>query len=147
VARRPGVLLAAAALALILAGGFQGFFLRFLTPKYAGMRPVFASLPFRKTPGLEDFMAGVKARTAVGDRIAFWAPYREWSRGYSFAFMRAAYVAGGRRLLPLVDETDQFLPRSLGESDWMASWNGEPEFPGFTPVWRHSYGILWRRDR
>lgn len=138
--------LASLGLACLVIGGFQPFYLRFLDPGALGLRRTVAGIVYRKTPGLEAFAAEVRARTRQGDRLAFWCPYREWGGGYKFSFMRAAYLLGGRYLLPLIDERNEFLAATLAEADYVAAWNGEPELPrGYTLVWKGESGSLWRK--
>ncbi len=134
-------------LACLVVGGFQPFYLRFLNPHALDLRPAIAGIVYRKTPGLEAFAAEVRARTRQGDRLAFWCPYREWAGGYKFSFMRAAYLLGGRYLLPLVGERDEFIPATLAEADYVAAWNGEPAVSGYELVWKGDTGSLWRRIR
>ena len=53
---------------------------------------------------------------------------------------------GGRYLLPLIDERNEFLVATLAEADYVAAWNGEPALPqGYMLVWKGESGSLWRK--
>ncbi len=142
----PRKVLAAAALAGMLAAGFQPHYLKSLVGDQPSRR-FFIELPYRKTPGLRTFMSGVRERTRPGDRVALWVPYDEWEGGYSYAFLRASYLLSGRSVLPLIDRHDRALPDNILDADWVAVWHGEPPFPGFVVAWRDADGALWRRAR
>ena len=139
-------ILSAAGLILLALGSVDLFYFRFLTPQLLRSRPFYAALAYRQTPGLQQFMLEVRERTPPGARVAFWSRYQEWGRGYSFSHMRASYLVGGRYLLPLVTEEGP-APQTLLESDWIASWGDDRDFPGFERQWSGEDGVLWRRSR
>ena len=138
---------ARAAFVLIVAGVFQPFYLRMLTPARDAFARQVATLPFRKTPGLREFMEGVRARTAPGERIAIAVPYNQWEGGYAYAFTRSTYVLAGRTTVPLVDPRDKLLPQNLDIADSVAAWRVNAALPNFVPVWRGNDGVLLRRQR
>jgi hypothetical protein len=138
---------ARAAFLLIVAGAFQPFYLRMLTPAHDAFARQVANLAFRKTPGLREFMEGVRAHTAPDERIAIAVPFTRWDGGYAYAYTRSTYVLAGRWTVPLVDANDQPLPRNLAAVDSIAAWRVDATVRGFVPVWRGKDGVLLRRQR
>lgn len=138
---------ARAAFLLIVAGAFQPFYLRMFTPTRDAFARQVTNLPFRQTPGLREFMEGVRAHTAPGERIAIAAPFTQWEGGYAYAFYRSTYVLAGRQTVPLVDRSDRPLPRNLALADSVAAWRVDATLPNFVTVWRGRDGVLLRRQR
>src|SRR5437660_928583 len=58
----------------IAAAAFQPFYLRIYTTNRAGLAAALTELPYRKLPGMRQFILEVRARTRDGDAIAIAAP-------------------------------------------------------------------------
>jgi hypothetical protein len=139
---------AAAALVLILIGGFEPFYLRIFRANRRAMGASFAELPFRKMTGLRAFLMGVDARTPPHASIAIWVPFRQWEGGYGYAYYRSSYLLPGKQVVPLLapnEDRPQF--ENLAQADYIACWGGRIEAPGFVPVWQDPHGVLLRRTR
>ena len=139
-------LLAAAALALILAGGFQPFYFRIFTADRAAYGAWLREVPLRRTPGLRAFLEEVRGRTRKGDVIAFVAPYDRWEGGYRYAIRGARYILAGRTVRGVVGPGDRDLSVNLARADLVVAWNAEVP-PGFEVIWKGSGGALARRAR
>lgn len=139
-------LLAATGLALVLAGGFQPFYLRIFTADRAAIRSWLTELAFRKTPGLRPFLEEARAHTRPGDVIAFVVPYERWEGGYRYSMRGAQYILAGRTIRPLVGPGDADLSENLATANVVVAWNAEVP-PGFRTVWREGGGAVARRVR
>jgi hypothetical protein len=137
-------LFAAAALALILAGGFQPFYLRIFVQDRAAMKAWITELPYRKTPGLRAFLGEARRHTAPGDVIAFAAPFERWEGGYRYAIRGARYILAGRTVRPLVGPGDEDLSRNLESADVVVAWQADVP-PGWETVWSGMDGAVARR--
>lgn len=126
------------ALAMIVIGGFEPFYLRIFAANGASMRAAFTELPYRKMPGLRLFLSGVDDRTPPGARIAICVPFTEWDGGYGYAYYRASYLLPGRQVVPIAN---------VNEADFVACWHVRPALPRFEPVWQNADGVLLRRVR
>lgn len=135
------------AVILILAGAAQPFYFRFLSPATRRSFGAWAArLPYSKTPGLYDFMTGVRARTEAGARIVILLPYRKWDGGYAYGYTRSTYLLAGRTTIPFVGADDRTHP--LANPDYIAAWRVTTEaIDGFAPVWHDENGVLFRRTR
>jgi hypothetical protein len=107
-------------------------------------------LPYRKLPGLRQFLLDVRARTERGSVIAIAAPLtrtRDWEGGYDYVYGRALYPLAGRQVVPLLDPENRFQPQNLAEARYVAAYHSAPSLPGFAEVWRGPSGVLLRRSR
>ena len=126
------------ALAMIVIGGFEPFYLRIFTVDGASMRAAFTELPYRKMPGLRQLLIGADARTPPGARIAICVPFTEWDGGYGYAYYRASYLLPGKQVVPI---------DHAGDADFVVCWHVRPAIAGFAPVWQNADGVLLRRAR
>jgi hypothetical protein len=141
-------LAAGVALALILIGGFEPFYLRIFAMDRTRMGASFAELPYRKMTGLRAFLIGVDAHTPPHTRIAIWVPFRQWEGGYGYAYYRASYLLPGKQVVPLLKPNeDRPQVENLAQADYIACWGGRIEAPGFVPAWQDGHGVLLRRER
>lgn len=141
-------ILAGAAFAAILIGGFQFFYLRMFFVDRAAFGRAVAGAQYRRMPGLRAFLIDVRQRTDRGDVVALLVPATRWTQGYEYAYSRSIYPLVGRRVLPLVDpRDDSFLWQNLAAADYVAGWRVNPQFTGFDPVWQGTEGVLLRRSR
>lgn len=144
----------------IAAGAFEPFYLRIFTTDRTRFGAMLGALPYRKMPGMKQFLLEVRARTSDGDAVAIAAPFPHtaWSGagdghivtatregGYDYIYNRAAYLLAGRRVVPLPDPGDQPLPRDLQNVTFIAAYRCDPAVPGFAVVWRGANGELLRR--
>ena len=136
--------LARLACACILLGGFEPFYFRMLTPERARFGAWVTQLPYSKTPGLREFMNGVRAHTRNGDRIAIVAPFTRWEGGYAYVYTRSTYLLAGRTTIPLIGEDDSRL--NADAADTFACWRSAPP-RGSVIVWRDNNGVLARKSR
>ena len=137
---------AAAALAAIVAGGFQPFYFRILIEDPSAFRMQLTELPYRRLPGFRQLMIEIDRRTPVGARIALAMPNREWEGGYGYGFLRAFFLLPGKQIVPLLAlNTDRPAPENLATADYLAVWHGAPQVDGFELVWRGADGALLRR--
>jgi hypothetical protein len=104
----------------------------------------FAELPDRGWDGFPAFIAGVRAQTRPGDKIALIVPPRHWNEGYSYAFYRASYLLAGRQVVPLVQPDDRMAMGNLGAATYLAAWR-MPPIAGHPIVWQGHGGVLVRR--
>ncbi len=139
-------LLAAAALALILIGGFQPFYLEIFTADRAVMKSWLTELAFRKTPGLRAFLEEARRHTASGDVVALVVPYDRWEGGYRYSMRGAQYILAGRTVRRLVGPGDTDLSQNLASANVVVAWNAEVP-PGFETVWRGRGGAVARRAK
>jgi len=146
----------------IAAGAFEPFYLRIFTTNRARFGAMLADLPYKKMPGMKQFLLEVRARTNDGDAIALAAPFHrtitsgggydfifasKWEGGYDYIFGRALYLLAGRRVVPLLGPGDQPLPQNLQKAEFLAAYRCDPAVPGFAVVWRGRDGVLLRRVR
>lgn len=136
---------ASVVLAAILAAGFQPFVIEALGLDSESTARHFDELQYRKNPGLVELCESVTPIVPAGASVAYWAPYPKWWEGYSYSYMRAAYLLGGRQLIPLVDESDRQHPEVLTRVDWVLAWGGSPSLVGFEVVHETDDGNLYRR--
>src|SRR5947208_17127379 len=97
--------LALAAVVAIAAGAFEPFYLRIFTIDRARFATVLTELPYRKLPGVREFLLEVRERTKEGDAIAIAAPLHRaprWEGGYDYLYARALYLLAGRRVVPVI---------------------------------------------
>lgn len=104
-------------------------------------------MPYRKVPGVRQFLLEVRARTADGESIALAGPFERWDGGYDYFYARSLYLLAGRRVVPLLDPADRPLPQNIGLATAIASYRSSPRPPGWTVVWRGRDGELLRRAR
>jgi hypothetical protein len=144
----------------IAAGAFEPFYLRIFTTDRARFGAMLAGLPYRKMPGMRQFLLDVRARTNDGDAVAIAAPFPRTVRsgggddhvvtatregGYDYIYNRACYLLAGRRVVPLPAPGDPALPRDLRNAAFIAAYRCDPAVPGFVVVWRGPDGELLRR--
>jgi hypothetical protein len=146
--RSVGPWLVALAMVLLVAGAFEPFYLRVWRLDAAATRQSLTELPYRKLPGFRRFVTDVDARTPAAARIALWMPLQQWEGGYGYGFYRAAFLAPSKTLVPMLTVgADRLAPEQLASGDYVAAWHGDPQLPGFAPVWRSPDGVLLRRLR
>jgi hypothetical protein len=135
--------LATLILAGMLIGGFQPEFLRIFTRDRARIRAYFSELPYRKLPGLQRFMAMVKASTAPGAVIAVMIERRSWDGGYEYGYNRAVYLLGGRNVVAVLDAENRFHVEELAQAQYLACWRcTPPEGSPFHVIARTDDGTL-----
>lgn len=134
-------------LVAILVAGFQPFFIEALSLDSETTSRHFDELPYRKNPGLLELCENVRPILPQGASVAYWAPFPKWWEGYSYSYMRAAYLLGGRQLVPLLDESDRQHPEVLKRVDWVLAWGGSPSISGFEVVFENEAGVLFRKVR
>lgn len=138
---KPHALRIAVAVA-IAAAAFQPFYLRSFTIDRARYAAALTELPYRKLPGMRQFMLDVRARTNDGDTIGIAAPLPRTpaqDNAYDYLFRRGRYLLGGRRVVP--------LPENLAMATYIACFHCTPPAPGFVEIWRGRDGTLLRRAR
>jgi len=133
-------------LVAIAAVGFRPFFLQVLGIDREVAIRTWDDLPYRRTPGLQSVCVDVRRLVPRGANVAFKTPYPGWWDGYSFTYMRAAYLLADYRLLPLVDDHDRNRPEFLDESDW-AIVLGDVRLPGFERVAGSEGATLMKKVR
>lgn len=134
-------------LVALVVTGFEPFYLRALRLDREVAKRQYDDLPFRRTPGLQQISEAVRRAVPRGERVAFRTPYPGWWDGYSFTYMRAAYLLAEYRLVPLVDSRDQAHPELLGEVEWMIDLGETPVPEGFVVVSSASGASLLRKAR
>lgn len=139
------VILAALAFACLIAGGIEPFYFRAFGLDRQQMRQHLTELPYRKLPGYRQFLIDVHGSTVSGDSVGLWLG-RPWNEGYEYGYQRSAYLLPSRVLLPLIDHRDRFIPANLDRILYLACWQCDPPFPGFTVVKRFRHGTLSRRQ-
>ena len=125
---------ALAALVAVAALGVEPFFLRALWIDAELSAKQYDALPYRRIPGLREACEDVRHVVPRGTSIAFHAPYTGWWEGYSFSYMRAAYLLSEYRLVPLVDSNDRPRPEVLEEVEWVLAYGADAAFDGFERV-------------
>lgn len=141
------VVIAALAFAMILLGTLKPFYFGIYFHDIEAFGAYLSSFPYRKTPGLPAFLQSVRESTPPDAAIALWVPMSQWHEGYGYSYLRASYLLADRRVIPLVDQYDRRRTEWLEEAEYLASWQGAPDYEGFSPVWTSSEGVLWRRER
>jgi hypothetical protein len=134
----------------IAAGAFEPFYLRIFTTNRAWQATMLTELPYRKLPGLRQFLLDVRERTPRGSVIAVAAPLtrtHDWEGGYDYIYARALYPLAGRRVVPVLDPDNRFLAQNLAEANYVAAYHSAPRVDGFVEVWRGRDGVLLRRAR
>jgi hypothetical protein len=134
----------------IAAAAFQPFYLRIYTTNRAGLATALTELPYRKLPGMRQFLIDVRARTRDGDTIAIAAPLHRaplWQGGYDYLFQRSRYLLAGRLVVPLRGEDDRPRPENLTTATHIACFHCTSTAPGFVEIWRGRDGALLRRAR
>src|SRR5712691_9247469 len=114
------------ALAMIVIGGLEPFYLRIFAADTSSMRAAFTELPYRKMPGLRQLLIEVDSRTPPGARIAICVPFTEWDGGYGYAYYRSSYMLPGKQVVPI---------GNLSEAEYVACWHMRPALPQFAVVW------------
>ena len=146
-----GRVAALCAVMLIAASSFQPFYLRIFTIDRARFSANLTELPYRKLPGLREFLFGVRDHTNRGDAVALFAAGLHhapgWSGGYDYLRERAMYPLAGRRVISLIDDDDRFRPERLSDATCIAAYRSAPSAAGFAPAWRGRDGMLLRRAR
>lgn len=133
---------------MILAGGFERFYLTIFTIDRARAGAAFAELPYRKMPGLRTFLAGVDAHTPPHARIAIWVPFQQWDGGYGYAYYRASYLLPGKQVVPLLalhEDRPDFS--NLRQADYLAAFGQPIRAPGFVTTWQDGRGALMKAQR
>ena len=130
---------------MILAGGFERFYLTVFTIDRAREEAAFAELPFRKMTGLRAFLAAVDAHTPPHARIAIWVPFQQWEGGYGYAYGRASYLLPGKQVVPLLAlHEDKVQFANLTQADYLAVFGQQIVAPGFTTTWQDDHGTLMK---
>lgn len=132
----------------IAAGAFEPFYLRIFFIDRARYGAMLAGLPYRKLPGLKEYLLEVRARTQDGDAIAIASLYHRavrWEGGYDYLYARARYLLAGRTIVPLLDPSNRQLTENLRQATYVAAYRCDPAIPGFVVVWRGPDGELLRR--
>jgi hypothetical protein len=141
-------IIAAIALAAIVIGGFEPFYLRVFTLDPATARNAFTELPYRKLPGFRSFITFVDASTPARSRIVLLLPFTQWEGGYGYGFYRAGFLMPSKTVMPMLElNADRLDRRAFDKADYIAGWHGAPPVDGFVPIWRSPDGILLRRSR
>lgn len=138
---------AIAVFAVLFVGGVQPFFMQILVRDASAFAGQLRRAPDARAPGYPEFLARVRASTQGGDGIAIVVPMRHWDDGYSYAYYRASYFLAGRRVVPIVNASDQLLRANLAKADYVAAWRVSAAVPGFETVWQDQQGALLRRRR
>ena len=134
----------------IAAGAFEPFYLRIFTLDRARLSASLIELPYRKLPGMRQFLLDVRARTQDGDAIAIAAPFHRaasWEGGYDYIYERAHYLLAGRLVVPLIGAGDRPQPENMALAEYVAGYHCEPVALGFAVIWRSRDGVLLRRSR
>ncbi|MGA7614903.1 MAG: hypothetical protein WBX15_06955 [Thermoanaerobaculia bacterium] len=134
-------------LALLFIGGFRIAYVQafFVDRREMGAR--FQRIPDFTAQGYPRFLRQVKEATAPGDSIAIVVPMKSWHHGYSYAYYRATYLLGDRRVLPLMNDQDSWTPEVLRHAEYVAAWRETPTIPGFRLVRTTDEGAIYRRTR
>lgn len=140
-------IVAAAALAAVLAGPIQLLYFKLPFGSREPLRRTLEVFRYRKVPGLERFCRDVRARVPVGSVVLFLAPYDKWDEGYSYTFYRAAYLLGGRTVLPAIDPHSRPLPAAYARAGVVVGWKVQPRISGFETFWTGTDGVVLRRVR
>ena len=119
----------------IAAAAFQPFYLRIYTTNRAGLAAGLTELPYRKLPGMRQFMLDVRARTRDGDTIAIVSSLRAQD-AYEYLFARGRYLLGGRLVV---------RPQNLATATHIACFHCTSAAPGFVEIWRGRDGVRLRR--
>ena len=139
-------LAALAALAAMVFGSFEPYYLRIYRVDGAALRAQWTELPYRKVPGLRQLLLEVARRTPPGARILIATPHRPGLGGYRYAFERSHFILAGRELVPLLDPANEKrIPLRLESVDYIACWHECTPPRGFNPVWKSNDGVLLRR--
>jgi hypothetical protein len=136
-----------AALICLTAIAFFRFETRLFEIPFVDRRPLveyFSHLADRGWEQYPEFLDGVRAHTARGDRIAIMVPARHWDDGYSYAYYRASYILAGREVIPLVSPDDRLLMGNLGRATYLAEWRRDLPVVQLV-VWSGAGGKLVRR--
>jgi hypothetical protein len=145
IGRNASRLLALAALLLILAGGFEPFYVRIFGMDRHRFGASLVELPYTKTPGLREFLAVIDWLVPRGASVAIVTPRMKWNEGYEYVYARSLYPLAGRNVLPLLTPDDRQLRNHLAKADYVAAFRSAPHIPGFTVIWRGQLGALLRR--
>lgn len=139
--------LAFVVLVAIVVIGFQPFFLKTLRIDREAAVRHYDALPYRRLPGLDLLAREMRRSVPRGSQVAYWTPYSKWWEGYSFSYMRAAYLLAEYRLVPLVDDRDRPRTEVLTEAGWVMAVGGVPRFDGFETVFETEHGAILRKAR
>ena len=140
----------AAAIAIwvaIGAGAFDPFYVRIHAMSTRGMADAYAELPYRRIPGLREFLLETDRRTPPGARILLDLGQRTWKRGYEYAFLRAEFVLATKHVLPLIDERGRIVESRVASADYLVCWRPCSARAGFDVVFRNEHAVLARRAR
>ena len=146
--RSPASLLALAALLLVLAGGFQPYYVRLLLDGTSSLRAVLVELPYRRAPGLRELLVRARDLSEPGERIVVLAPADRWGGaggGYRYVYGRAMYALAGRQVLPLIDDAERPVTHSR-EADLALVWHARIP-PEYRVLFRNEDGAVARRAR
>jgi hypothetical protein len=127
--------------------GFPPFFLKALRIDREAAARHYDSLPYRRLPGLHQICQEVRLAVPRESTVAFWTPYPKWWEGYSFAYMRSAYLLAEYRLVPLLDDRDRPRADVLTDAEWVMAIGGTPRFEGFETVFALEHGAILRKAR
>jgi hypothetical protein len=117
------MLLAAAILILIVAGGYEPFYLQILEADREALRMHYTELPYRRLPGLRIFMSDVARATAPGDRIGILIGDMSRWDAYPYGFTRSSYLLAGRQVVPLIGRDGHFIEGNLAHATHVACWH------------------------
>ncbi|MBW3670481.1 MAG: hypothetical protein KY432_02280 [Acidobacteria bacterium] len=131
-------------LALLLTASFQVDYLRVLGVDRSSLASRIDHLRFGKLPEIRAFLHEVARRTEPGDSIALVIPASDWNRGYEYAFYRAAYVAAGRTVLPVMTPAGNPIPQNMETADFVAAWRVSLDETRFEIIWQGEGGVLAR---
>lgn len=135
------------ALALILIGGFEPFYLRVLAIERDRLERSLVELPYQKMPGLRRFLVQVRAHTRPGDVIALVASESRRTEAWDYIYDRSLYTLAGRHVVATVDRGDRQIPQAIEGAEVIAAFGAEVAAEGFREVWRGPEGTILRRVR
>jgi hypothetical protein len=140
-------ILGAIALALILFGGFEPFYLRVLAVDRGRLERSLVELPYQKMPGLRRFLLEVRRTTERGEVVALLADQSRRTNGYDYIYDRSLYTLAGRHVVAAMDREDRLVPDAIAKADVIAVFRQQPAIDGFRVVWSGPDGSILRRIR
>lgn len=130
--------LGALALAAVIAGSFQPYFLRIWKQDWGVLHAYLTELPYRKIPGLRQLLVETNRRTPDGARILFAMPGSIQKDGYDYAFGRAQYMLAGKDVVPR-------FAKDAGDVEYIVCWSRCNPPAHFAVIWKSDVGSLARR--